>query len=113
VGNPLSLSNCRELRELRIYALHPGTPELNLISSITSTNIQKIAFTRPYSPPESLPLDHPNWTKLDYSLCQLVDRSECGLEVEFQALDVQAWWSGELGFKKYLPRFFEKGERVE
>jgi len=55
------------------------------------------------------PHDH-NWTKLDNSLCQLIDRLECGvrLEVVFQTLSAQAWWSGELGFKKYLPRFYEK-----
>jgi len=31
------------------------------------------------------------------------------LEVEFQALNEQAWWAGELGFEKYLPRFYERG----
>jgi len=51
-----------------------------------------------------------NWTLLDDWLCRLVDQSECGprLEVEFEALDLQAWWSGELGFKKHLPMFYEK-----
>lgn len=55
--------------------------------------------------------DNSKWTKLDNCLCQLVDRLVCGLqlEVEFQALNTQEWWSGELGFKKYLPRFYEKG----
>jgi len=112
-GNPLTLSNCRKLRELKIYAVHPGTVELNLISSITSTKIQRIAFTRPLTPEEQDIPDHPNWSQLDNLLCQLVDRLDCGLrlEVEFRALNAQEWWSGELGFEKYLPWFHEKGGR--
>lgn len=113
VGNPLSLSNCRELRKLEIYALSPGTAELNLIASITSANIRMIAFTQPYAPHRRLVSSHHNWTELDNLLCRLVDRSEPGvrLEVKFRALDEQAWWSEERGFRKHLPRFYEKGVR--
>jgi len=112
VADPLTLSNCPELRELEINAWHPGTVELDLISSITSTNIRKITFTQSLAPNRPTVPDHPNWTRLDNSLCRLVDRSECGLrlEVGFRAADARAWWNGELGFKKYLPRFYEKGE---
>jgi len=112
VGDPLTLSGCRELRELEIYALRPGNLELILISSITSPNIRRMTFTRPLAFKGQSVMDHPNWTRLDDLLCDLADQSKCGpqLEVEFLALDVQEWWSGELGFKKYLPRFYEKGE---
>lgn len=106
----MTLSSCQELRELEIYALRPGTVELNLISSITSTNLRRIAFTQPLTLEGRTILDHPDWIRLDNSLCQLVDRLGCGpqLEVEFQALDAQIWWTAELGFKKHLPRFCEK-----
>jgi len=109
LGDPLTLSYCRELRELEIDESCPRIVELNVISSITSTKIQKIKFTRPLSPGETPVSDHPNWTLLDDSLCRLVDQPENGhrLEVEFQAF--QEWWGGELGLKKYLPRFYEKG----
>jgi len=109
VENPLTLSSCQELRELEINAFCPGTAELDLISSITSMNIQRIAFTMPCIP--SRPVVSPsNWIQLDDSLCQLVDRLKSGLrlEVEFEALGKQVWWSGERGFKKFLPRFYEK-----
>ena len=108
---PLTLSNCRELRELEICPLRLGPVELDLISSITSTNIQRIIFTQ-CLPPYELPLsDIPHWPILDDSLCRLVDRLECGrrLEVEFRGLNALAWWGGELGFKKCLPRSYEKG----
>jgi len=84
--------------------------ESNLISSITSTNIQRITFTPPLSHKRQSVPDRPDWTKLDNCLCQLVGRLERGvrLEVVFQALD-RPWWSGELDFEKYLPRVFEKG----
>ena len=51
------------------------------------------------------------WPQLDDSLCQLVDQLESGirLEVEFQALNATPWWGGKHGFKKYLPRSYEKG----
>ena len=111
VGNPLSLSSCGELCELEIYAFGPGSAELDLISSITSTKIQSIKFTESYPPYISLNSDQFGWTQLDNCLCQLVDQLECGLllVVEFQGLNEQPWWGGELGFRKYLPRSYEKG----
>ena len=108
---PVTLSNCQELRELDIYASHPWRVELGLISSITSTNIQRITFNHP-SVPHELPVeDRPNWTQLDNSLCRLVDRLEYGLqlEVSFYNAAIQEWWTGELGLEKHLPRFHEKG----
>ena len=91
--------------------MRPETDELNLISSIASTNIRRIAFTQLFSSKRQAALDNCNWTKLDEFLYRLVDRLEGGvqLEVEFRALNAQAWWTEELGFKKYLPRFCGKG----
>ena len=93
-----------------IYALSLGAAESSLISSITSTNIRRITFTQSLAEGQEIP-DRSDWAKLDKALCQLVDRLECGfqLEVEFQDLNTEAWWSGGLGFKEYLPRFCEKG----
>ena len=110
VGYPLTLSNCRELCELEISASRPGTMELNLISSITSTKLQRIAFTQLLT--RTPQPDRARWIQLDNSLCQLVDRLEGGvrLKVEFQTLNEEAWWDGKLGFKKHLPRFYEKSE---
>ena len=109
VGNPLTLSGCQELQELEIFADRPGIMEVKTISSITSANIRRIAFTKVLSPDAFGP-DYPGWAQLDDSLCQLVDRLEFGhrLEVEFRRLNLLRWW-GEVGFKKCLPRSFEKG----
>src|ERR1700759_3143755 len=86
--------------------------ELNLISSITSTNIQKITFIKARGFPES-PQGHTYWTKLDTSLCQLINQSRCKfpLEAEFQVahMDVRG---RKQDFGKYLPRFIESNGRV-
>jgi len=109
--DPLTLSTCRELRELQICALYLGTMELNLVSSITSTNIQRITFTQPIGFEEPTVPDYCDWAVLDNSLCWLVDRLESGLwlEVEFQAFNLPTWWNGELDCEKWLPRFYERG----
>lgn len=106
----MTLSGCRELQELEIHALCPGVAEQNLISSITSTNIRRIAFTQSVSPHEEPESENPDWAQLDNSLCRLVDRLESGLrlEVEFRALAKRVQ-RGVLDFKKLLPRFCEKG----
>jgi len=106
----LIISNCRELRELGIYTSRPKYLELDLISSITSTKIQRIMFTK--TPLRRNRFPHAEtWAKLDNSLCQLVDRLEPGLrlEVEFRALNEMVWWGGKQGFQKCLPRSYEKG----
>ena len=109
VGNPLTLARCRRLQELKINASEPAIAELNLISTIASTSIQRIVFSQTFVSQRLPAPDHPDWTRLDRSLCQLIGGSEQGLllNVEFQALDTQAWWDGELGFRKHLPRFCE------
>ena len=109
LGDPLSLSGCQELRELEIYASRPKDLELALISSITSTRIQRITFAGPLIRERAVENSH-IWPQLDDSLCKLVGRLECGiwLEVEFRALNAQAWWGGKHGFRKHLPKSFEK-----
>ena len=111
MGDPLTLSGCRELQELEIYALCPSNAELNLISSITSTNIRRIAFTRPTDPLNPPASDDPHWSRLDNCLCRLIDQQESGrrLDAEFLALNVQPQWGWEVAFKEFLPRFYEKG----
>ena len=108
---PVTLSNCQELRELDLSVMHPWRVELGLISSITSTHMQRITFNHPRMYHELPVRDRPDWTQFDDSLCRLVDRSERGLrlEVSFYKPPMQVWWTGELGLKKRLPRFYEKG----
>ena len=108
---PVTLSNCQELCDLYIYMSQPWIVEPGLISSITSTNIQRITFNHQFLPDELPEQDRPDWTQLDNSLCRLVDRLERGLqlEVNFDSAAIQRWWTGELGLKKCLPRFYEKG----
>ena len=105
----MTLLNCQELRELELWVGYLWTVELDLILSITSTNLQKITFIRSRvdEPP---PQGHPSWTQLDDCLCPLVERLGCGpqLEVSFYAGDMEEWWSGGSGLEKYLPRFYEK-----
>ena len=110
LGNPLTLSNCGELRELEIYASHPRSLELALISSITSTKIQRITFTKRSNQCGRKVLPE-TWAQLDNSLCQLVERLEPGirLEVKFRAFNAKAWWREERGFEKCLPKSYEKG----
>ena len=110
VPHSLTLSNCPELRELEIYAWYPMSPGLALISSITSTKIQRISFTK--TPIRRGRIVYPEtWAELDNSLCRLVDRLECGLrlEVEFRGFNEEEWWGVKGGFEGCLPRSYEKG----
>ena len=108
IGNPLTLSSCRELREVKICASPPETMEQDLLSSITSTHIEKIALNLGRSFRKLLP-DHAYWGKLDRSLCHLADRLGCEgrLEVTIQIISKD----GELEYDygKYLPMFHGKG----
>lgn len=55
----------------------PGTEVLDLISSITSTNIRKVTFVHALNFPISS-----DWGILDTPLCRLVDQRGCKHEVE-------------------------------
>lgn len=107
------LSHCRELRELEITAVYLGTGEANILSSITSTKIQKITFTHQY-PTWGLPEREADLRILDDPLCQLVDRSEGKwvLEVNFRVMGVAAMGGEEartVGIADSLAKFREKG----
>jgi len=92
---------------------YPGQEEANLISSITSTSVQKVTFVH-----ESLVWGfesrHVNWGILDDPLCQLVDRSRCKreLEVDFRLAGTEDMgtdkWTGDLkivgSFQKFRGR---------
>ena len=106
------LSACRELRELEfeISAHTLNEMELEFISSITSTNIEKVIINR------SADLDYPVgdavWTQLDDILTKLAERRECKLV----RLEVELWgnWSVVVGKEfdqkmTYLPKFVGKG----
>jgi len=82
---------------------------LDLISSITSTNIRKITLT----PIRELSAEHTYRTQLDNSLSRLAKQSRCGLrlEVEFRAVRSNLW-DKEWDLRKYLPRFIESNGRV-
>jgi len=109
IGNLLTLSACRELRELEICPWYLGTTELDLISSITSTNIRKITL----APFRELSAEHTYRTQLDNSLSRLANQSRCGLrlEVEFRAACSNVW-DKEWDLRKHLPRFIESNGRV-
>ena len=108
----LTLSHCRELREFEAYLLHANDAELDLVSSITSTKIEKITFA--HSPAFDLPTRHTYWARLDDVLVELVGRSEykLRLEVEFQGVYVAPSKKSESYLTKRLPKFVEKGRMV-
>ena len=93
--------------------LYPNDAELVIISSITSTKIQKITLTD--SSAFERPVCHPYWTQLDDILVGLVDRSErkLGWEVDFRALLISPLHKDpKSDLTEYLPKFAEKGGRI-
>lgn len=108
VENPLRLENCRELRELEVHSL--GLMEPYLITTITSTRVQKIIFVQS-SPFLEYVSALPNcnyWSGLDDALCELVDRLEYGrlLEVEYRFPSDFGWTKRQ--FSECLPGLHEK-----
>ena len=92
-----------------MYHLH--TTELGFISSVTSTNIEKIIINSCSLSNDSV--RDTFWTQLDDILIELVERlgSEIRLEVEFRG----NWDVGAKIFdqkKSCLPRFVEKGRMI-
>ena len=108
-----TLSHCRELRELELYTARPTQVVESLITSITSTNLQKIVFSAQALPKWLADSDVARSRNvIDDSLCQLVDRLrrsgyERTLEVEFQTWEL-AEWEARSDFE-LLPKFREKG----
>ncbi|KAF9645185.1 hypothetical protein BDM02DRAFT_3131246 [Thelephora ganbajun] len=84
-----SLSRCPELRQLEIATAYPQEQKWTLISSITSTNLRKLVFSRLISRPRQSILEDPCWIPLDDIACGLVDRLQASgykriLELEFR-----------------------------
>lgn len=101
----LMLSHCQKLRELEVYMPRANDAELNLISSITSTKIEKIILT--CSPAFGLSASDTYWTRLDEMLVELAGRSKRKLEMEFRSVS-----DGKLVTVNYLPKFRGKGRVV-
>ena len=101
-------SQCRELREFEIFMRELNTAEVDLISSITSMNIQKIIF-RSASEFREFSMGHNYWTQLDDVLWRLADRPNYKLRLEVEFRHVWDGWSGGSSLEKHLPRFLEKG----
>jgi hypothetical protein len=106
----LTLAPFRALRELEleISFFSEYDKGLNLISSITSTDIEKIIFSR--SGALDRPVSGTFWTQLDHLLVELSERPryKLMLEVEFRG----TWNIEGKDFdrkKTYLPRFVKKG----
>ncbi|KAF9647254.1 hypothetical protein BDM02DRAFT_3117393 [Thelephora ganbajun] len=104
----LSLSRCLELRQLEIGSGLPHEEERAFISSITSTNLRKLVFSRP----QPNFMEDPCWTPFDDTICGLVDRLQASgykytLELELQADSVEL--GEEAHHKDFLPKFKEKG----
>jgi hypothetical protein len=104
-----ALSHCRELRELEVAARDWDNAELKLLSSITSTKIEKITIT--HSASFWSPEGHPYWTQLDDILNQLARRLECGLRLEVEFRDVDTPGRETMSdLRKRLPMFVNKGQ---
>jgi hypothetical protein len=85
--------------------------ELDLISTITSTHIQKISFDCLGAWAEFLftSVGHDYWAQLDGSLCQLVDRPGCKLRLDLEFRFSSTKGSvGKLLFKERLPKIYQK-----
>jgi hypothetical protein len=106
IGNPLTLSNCRQLHQLSIRMSPPDDLDLDLLSSITSTSIEKITFT--LSNTHRFPPDHIYWSRVDGRLCQLADRlgRQGRLEIEIRVYHLVH----DARHTDYLLGFQEKGQ---
>lgn len=112
LANPaVGLSRCPELRRLTVAVVRPQEGEQTLISSITSTNFQRLILVAHPSISNS-DLDNAYWRPFDNTLCGLVDRLQSSgykhtLEVELRADIVNI--RGEVTHEKFLPKFKKKG----
>ena len=84
------LSRCRELRQLGLSIAHPGTEEVDILSSITSARIRRVCLIG------CGPVLNPTWHDIncnifDEPLCRLADRlgRTRELKVDFTIMDVE------------------------
>ena len=88
-GTAVTNRDFRQLRELELMATWPGSPHQILLSSITSTELQKIFFTASHLRDWAIV----GWDLIDRSLCGLVDRLRAMghrhiLEVELRVMEI-------------------------
>jgi hypothetical protein len=103
-----TLTHCRELRELEAGTESRLTPaHLRLISSITSTKIERIILTR--LPAFDRPAGDSYWMELDDLLVKLVERLRYNLGLDMEFRDVSLAWHGKRDFGECLPMFVERG----
>lgn len=105
----LTLSHCTEFRELQVSVVHLNDAELNIISSITSINIEKITLS--HTAAFLLSVGHTFWTQLDDILIKLIERPKYQrrLEVEFRNTLTRG---EQFDPRTYLPKFVERGRLV-
>lgn len=113
-----TLGHCLELRELVLISFFPTPREISLITSITSTNIQKIVFA-PYIPWDKW--EYRRWLSLDAApvtvntLCGLVDQLRASgyydhtLELEFRPKLKVTNVDSDVDPDVLFPNFREKG----
>ena len=103
----ITLQSCGELRKFDIPGLCLGTMEADVVSSISSKNIERITSTDTLASSGSE--TNTCWTQLDNSLCQSVEflGREYRLAVEFQ---LYAHYLFNSNHKRYLPKFQRKGQ---
>ena len=107
------MRNFRQLRELELILTWPGSLRDVALSSITSTELQKIIFRAVYINDWKIFVqDTVAWALVDEQLCGLVHRLDAmeyhhTLEVELQLKKPVD--SGRYDFTGFLSKFREKG----
>jgi hypothetical protein len=93
--------------ELEVNVKSLTTAHLNLISSITSTKLERIILAHLFA--FRILVDDSLWMRLDDVLVRLVERLtvRAELKVEFRHVPVKRGWERDWG--KRLPMFVEKG----
>jgi hypothetical protein len=110
----VALSRCQELREFEISVTHPGPEEVDLVSSISPTSIQKVTFVHQSSVRDPSGSET-GWEILDDPLCQLADRlgRKRVLEVEVRLMGTEVMEAedrtGGLAIANSFGKFKEKG----
>ena len=86
--------------------------EPDLISTITSMHIQHITFEalNVYLDRTFTSLGRDYWTRLDHSLCRLVERPgyKLRLDVEFRFSSKRRWTGKPRLIEEYLPKIHER-----
>lgn len=114
VGATPTIYNFRQLRELEFVVIWPNSVHTKFLTSITSTELQKITFPAKHIANWMLFAQRVEaWDGIDAELCRLVDRLRATgyrhtLEVELRLTKIGED-PGECDCTRFLPRFREKG----